>query len=64
VVVQPKLDERYGVIRRSSRRWWFYFWAGGSADLLFIFFIQPLLIDPIEKVLSHAGLTIPRIRSF
>jgi len=70
----------YGVIRRSPRRWWFYFWLVAVPILLFIFFIQPLLIDPlfnkfeplqtthpelvssIEKVLSHAGLTIPRDR--
>ena len=72
----------YAVIRRSPRRWWFYFWLVAVPILLFIFFIQPLLIDPlfnkfeplqtthpelvssIEKVLSHAGLTIPRDRMF
>lgn len=72
----------YGVIRRSPRRWWFYFWLVAVPILLFIFFIQPLLIDPlfnkfeplqtthpelvssIEKVLSHAGLAIPRDRMF
>ena len=72
----------YGVIRRSPRRWWFYFWLVAVPILLFIFFIQPLLIDPlfnkfeplqtthpelvssIERVLSHAGLTIPRDRMF
>jgi Zn-dependent protease with chaperone function len=72
----------YAVIRRSPRRWWFYFWLVAVPILLFIFFIQPLLIDPlfnkfeplqtthlelvssIERVLSHAGLTIPRDRMF
>jgi len=72
----------YGVIRRSPRRWWFYFWLVAVPILLFIFFIQPLVIDPlfnefeplqtahpelvssIEKVVSHAGLTIPRERMF
>ena len=72
----------YDVIRRSPRRWWFYFWLVAVPILLFIFFIQPLLIDPlfnkfeplqtthpelvssIERVLSHAGLTIPRDRMF
>ena len=72
----------YGVIRRSPRRWWFYFWLVALPILLFIFFIQPLVIDPlfnkfeplqttrpelvasIEKVVSHAGLTIPRDRMF
>lgn len=72
----------YGVIRRSPRRWWFYFWLVALPILLFIFFIQPLVIDPIfnkfelletthpelvasiDKVVSHAGLTIPRDRMF
>lgn len=68
----------YGVIRRSPKRWWFYFWLVAVPILLFIFFVQPLVIDPlfnkfepletthpelvvsIEKVVSRAGLTIPR----
>jgi Zn-dependent protease with chaperone function len=72
----------YAVIRRSPRHWWFYFWLVSVPILLFIFFIQPLVIDPlfnkfepleathpelvssIEKVVSHAGLTIPRDRMF
>ncbi|MGB2890754.1 MAG: M48 family metallopeptidase [Candidatus Acidiferrales bacterium] len=72
----------YGVIRRSPRRWWFYFWLVAVPILLFIFFIQPVVIDPlfnkfepletthpelvvsIEKVVSRAGLTIPRDQIF
>ncbi len=70
----------YAVIRRSPRRWWFYFWLLALPILLFISFLQPLVIDPlfnkfeplqsthpelvesIEKVVSHVGLTIPRDR--
>lgn len=72
----------YAVIRRSPRRWWLYFWLLALPILLIIFFLQPLVIDPlfnkfeplesthpelvesIEKVVSHAGLTIPRDRVF
>ena len=72
----------YAVIRRSPLRWWLYFWLLALPILLFISFLQPLVIDPlfnkfeplqsthpelvesIEKVVSHAGLTIPRDRVF
>lgn len=72
----------YAVIRRSPRRWWLYFWLLSLPILLFLSFLQPLVIDPlfskfeplqsthpelvesIEKVVSHAGLTIPRDRVF
>jgi Zn-dependent protease with chaperone function len=37
----------YGVIRRSPRRWWFYFWVAAIPILLFVFFLQPLIIDPL-----------------
>jgi len=37
----------YAVIRRSSRRWWFYFWLASIPVLLVVFFLQPLLIDPL-----------------
>ena len=37
----------YLVIRRSPRRWWFYFWLLSLPILLFIFFIEPWVIDPM-----------------
>ncbi|MGD0955852.1 MAG: M48 family metallopeptidase [Candidatus Acidiferrales bacterium] len=37
----------YAVIRRSPRRWWFYFWLVSLPILLFVFFLQPLIIDPL-----------------
>jgi STE24 endopeptidase len=37
----------YGVIRRSPRRWWFYFWLASIPILLVIFFMQPIVIDPL-----------------
>jgi STE24 endopeptidase len=37
----------YAVIRRSPRRWWFYFWLAAIPLLLAVFFVQPLVIDPL-----------------
>ena len=35
------------VIRLSPRRWWFYFWMLSLPILLLLFFLQPLIIDPL-----------------
>jgi len=37
----------YAVIRRSPGRWWFYFWLAALPVLLFVFFLQPVVIDPL-----------------
>ena len=37
----------YAVIRRSERRWWLYFWLASLPILLFVFFLAPLVIDPL-----------------
>jgi len=37
----------YAVIRKSPRRWWFYFWLVSVPILLFAFFLEPLIIDPM-----------------
>jgi Zn-dependent protease with chaperone function len=37
----------YAVIRRSTRRWWFYFWLASIPILLIVFFVQPVIIDPL-----------------
>jgi Zn-dependent protease with chaperone function len=37
----------YAVIRRSPRRWWFYFWLASIPVVLALFFLQPLVIDPL-----------------
>ena len=37
----------YFVIRRSPRRWWFYFWLASIPILLAVFFLQPIVIDPL-----------------
>ncbi len=37
----------YAVIRRSPARWWFYFWLASIPILLAMFFLQPIVIDPM-----------------
>jgi STE24 endopeptidase len=37
----------YIVIRRSPRRWWLWFWALSLPVGLFLFFVQPLVVDPL-----------------
>ena len=37
----------YAVIRKSPRRWWFYFWLASLPIGLLVFFLQPIIIDPL-----------------
>jgi len=37
----------YGVIRRSPRRWWFYFWLVSLPIIVFVVFLEPLLVEPL-----------------
>jgi Zn-dependent protease with chaperone function len=37
----------YAALRGSPRRWWFYFWLGTIPFVVFVIFIQPVLIDPL-----------------
>ncbi len=37
----------YAAIRKSPRRWWFYFWLISLPILLMLFFLKPLVIDPL-----------------
>jgi Zn-dependent protease with chaperone function len=37
----------YGVIRRSPQRWWFYFWLAAIPIVLAVFFLEPVVIDPL-----------------
>jgi STE24 endopeptidase len=37
----------YGAMRRSPRRWWFYFWLAAVPIVVFLMFIQPVVIEPL-----------------
>lgn len=55
----------FAVIRRSPRRWWFYFWMISIPISLCIFFVQPLVIDPMfskfEPLSAKAPALIPQL---
>ena len=35
------------IIRKAPRRWWFYFWLSALPIILVMFFLKPLIIDPV-----------------
>jgi STE24 endopeptidase len=37
----------YAAIRKSARRWWLYFWLASMPIGLLLFFLQPLIIQPL-----------------
>jgi STE24 endopeptidase len=37
----------YGAMRRSPRRWWFYFWLAAVPIVVFLMFIEPVVIEPL-----------------
>jgi len=37
----------YGAMRRSPRRWWFYFWLAAVPMVVFLMFIEPLVVEPL-----------------
>ncbi|GAC1634522.1 MAG: M48 family metallopeptidase [Candidatus Acidiferrum sp.] len=55
----------FAVIRRSWQRWWFYFWVISIPVSLAIFFVQPLVIDPMfskfEPLSAKAPALIPQL---
>jgi STE24 endopeptidase len=51
----------FTVIRRSPRRWWFYFWTISIPISLFIFFLQPLVIDPLFNQFAPLSAKAPEL---
>jgi STE24 endopeptidase len=51
----------FTVIRRSPRRWWFYFWTISIPISLFIFFLQPLVIDPLFSQFAPLSAKAPEL---
>jgi STE24 endopeptidase len=49
----------YAVIRRSPTRWWCYFWLASIPILLAMFFLQPIVIDPLFYTFKPLGGTQP-----
>jgi len=51
----------YGSIRRSPRGWWLHFWLASLPLLVFLLFIQPLLIEPMFFEFKPLGETQPAL---
>jgi STE24 endopeptidase len=51
----------YFVIRRTPRRWWFYFWLASIPILLVLFFLQPIVIDPMFYTFKPLASTQPEL---
>jgi Zn-dependent protease with chaperone function len=56
-VAGPVLWILYGIIRRSPRRWCFYFWLAAVPMVVFLFFVQPVILEPLffrfEPLAAH-----------
>jgi Zn-dependent protease with chaperone function len=56
----------YWVLRRSPRRWWLIFWLISLPILLFIFFLEPFVIDPMffryEPLSAKAPQLVPELQ--
>ncbi|HYT07024.1 MAG TPA: M48 family metallopeptidase [Rugosimonospora sp.] len=37
----------YGLVRRSPRRWWLYAWLGSLPLLVFLIFVEPVVLEPL-----------------
>jgi len=48
-------------VRWSPKRWWFHFWIISNAIFLFIFFIQPLVIDPMFNQYAPLSTKAPQL---
>jgi STE24 endopeptidase len=51
----------YSAIRRSPRRWWFQFWLVSLPLLVFLLFIQPMVIEPMFFEFKPLGETQPAL---
>jgi Zn-dependent protease with chaperone function len=48
-------------IRRSPSRWWFQVWLGSLPFILFLVFIEPLVIDPLFNKFEPLAKTNPQL---
>ena len=51
----------YGLVRRSPRRWWFYAWLGSLPILVFLVFVEPLIVEPLFFRFTPLAATNPQL---
>jgi STE24 endopeptidase len=51
----------YGLMRRSPRRWWFYAWLGALPVLIFLIFVEPLVLEPLFFRFTPLASTNPQL---
>ena len=51
----------YGLVRRSPRRWWFYAWLGALPILIFLIFVEPLVLEPLFFRFTPLASTDPQL---
>jgi len=51
----------YGLVRRSPRRWWFYAWLGSLPILIFLIFVEPLVLEPLFFRFTPLAATDPQL---
>jgi STE24 endopeptidase len=51
----------YGLVRRSPRRWWFYAWLGSLPLLVFLVFVEPLVLEPLFFRFTPLAATNPQL---
>ncbi|KXG44245.1 M48 family metalloprotease [Tepidibacillus decaturensis] len=47
VLTVPMVWLLYTLIRKSPKKWWFWFWLISIPITILMFFVQPVIIDPI-----------------
>src|SRR5262249_13573714 len=56
----------YSIIRRSPRRWWFYFWLVATPMIVFLMFLEPVMVEPLfykfEPLAEHQPALVARIQ--
>ena len=53
----------YGLVRRSRRRWWFYAWLGSLPILIFLIFVEPLVVEPLFFRFTPLAASDPQLAS-
>lgn len=51
----------FGLVRRSPGRWWFYAWLGSLPILVFLIFVEPVVLEPLFFRFTPLATTDPQL---